>query len=587
MDETRRDFHWGLKDETWGRAARGVALVGTVFCAVVAVLLIVTQVERTRTDPASSKALAVLAEQFKADPKSEVLQAGIRDLDLLARRAFFGSLAFIDAAAVALLLGILLTLAALRLSEALRPELPKVDAVDEGDPAQSRSVLRWALAGLGVVVVFFALFYPRLSGERRITAGAALASANGTAVQAAAQRAPVPATGAPGKVARAIPGASREDFLKNWPNLRGPFGLGIAYGAKPPTQWDGATGKQIRWKTEVPKGGFNSPVVWGERVFLSGADASSREVYCFDAGSGKLRWQRAVASSAPTPKVSDDTGFAAPTVCVDGERVFAVFATGDVVAFDFEGKEIWKRHFDVGANHYGYASSPIFWKYLFLQVDVDTGGALHALDPQTGKTVWTKTRRVDTSWASPVVVADAGREWVVCAASPNLIAYDIATGAETLSVACLAGEVAPSAAYAMGVLVSAMEYGSLTAIPLATGKKAWSSEDDLPSTSSPLATPSFVFTVNANGIANAYELAGGKKLWNHEWNGEFYPSPILAGELVFFSDNKGVTHIAKADRGFAQVGEPALGEGSASTPAFVGSRLYHRGKKFLYCIGAE
>lgn len=145
----------------------------------------------------------------------------------------------------------------------------------------------------------------------------------------------------------------------------------------------------------------------------------------------------------------------------------------------------------------------------------------------TGKTVWQKERKVTQSWASPIIVISGDREMVVLAENPTATAYDVNTGEAILSTECLGGEVAPSPAYAGDTLIVANEQAELSAISLATGKIAWSGEDNLPDVASPLATEQFVFTADSSGVVNCYTIRTGRKLWTREFDEPFYPSPIL------------------------------------------------------------
>jgi hypothetical protein len=151
--------------------------------------------------------------------------------------------------------------------------------------------------------------------------------------------------------------ATHEELMANWPQFRGPGGNGVAGSQDPPTDWDGASGINILWKAEVPRPGQNSPVVWGDRVFLSGGDESAREIFCWNAETGKLRWRTAVprkaGPNAVLPIVDSNTGFAAPTMAVNGREVFALFATGDLAALDFSGKILWTRDLGVPEMKYG------------------------------------------------------------------------------------------------------------------------------------------------------------------------------------------------------------------------------------------
>ncbi|MHC4405162.1 MAG: PQQ-binding-like beta-propeller repeat protein, partial [Planctomycetota bacterium] len=238
-------------------------------------------------------------------------------------------------------------------------------------------------------------------------------------------------------------------------------------------------------------------------------------------------------------------------------------------------------------SSYGYASSLMAYKHLFVQIDDSNNAVLYALDPATGKTVWQKQRTVRESWASPIIVISGDREMVVLAENPTATAYDVNTGAVVLSTKCLGGEVAPSPAYASGTMIVANEYAKLSAISLASGTVAWSGEDDLPNVASPLATEDFVFTADSSGVVNCYDIGTGRKLWTHEFDEAFYPSPILADGRIYAMDNGGTMHIFRAPKAFVSVADSKLGEESVATPAFADDTMFIRGKENLYCVGAK
>jgi len=414
--------------------------------------------------------------------------------------------------------------------------------------------------------------------------GGAVASGAATSPTTAPKPADHVRTAQPAAV---MPAASRDAIKRNWPNLRGPFGQGIAYHVTPPMDFDATTEKNVRWKTPIPKPGASSPVVWEGRVFLTGADESAREVYCFDAANGKMLWRQAAKQPAELPKVSEEIVHAASTGATDGKRFFAIFSTGDLVAVDMKGEIAWTRTFGTPKSNYGYASSLIAYKHLFVQMDDKNNATLFALDPATGKTVWQKKRTVSQSWASPIIVISGDREMVVLAENPTAAAYDVNTGEVIFSRKCLSGEVAPSPAYARGTIIVANESAKLSAISLASGRVAWSDEDYLPDVASPLATEDFVFTADASGIVNCYDIGTGRRLWTQEFDDSFYPSPILAAGRIYAMDNGGTMHVFRASREFVRVGEARLGEESVATPAFTSGTMFIRGKGNLYGVGSK
>ncbi len=403
---------------------------------------------------------------------------------------------------------------------------------------------------------------------------------------------PLAGQGPPGNVSAApqaavLSAASREAIMSNWPNLRGPFGQGIAFRAAPPIDFDAVTGENLRWKTPIPKPGASSPVVWEGRVFLTGADKDTREIYCFDAADGKMLWRQAAGQPADVPKVSEEFGHAASTGATDGKLFFAIFSSGDLVAVDMQGAIAWTRQFGTPKNSYGHASSLIVYKHLFVQIDGSDNASLYALDPATGKTVWQKKRTVRQSWASPIIVLDGDREMVVLAENPTASAYDVNSGEVVVSTKCLGGEVTPSPAYAKGTIIVANEQAKLSAISLASGRVAWSGEDDLPDVASPLATEDIVLTASSSGVVNCYDLGTGRNLWTQEFDESFYPSPIVADARIYALDNGGTMHVFRASKTFESVADSSLGEESVATPAFTGHSMFIRGKENLYCLEAK
>src|SRR5438309_857507 len=153
---------------------------------------------------------------------------------------------------------------------------------------------------------------------------------------------------------------SPEEYRANWPRFRGPGGGGVFAKDDAPLTCDVKSGANIAWSAEVPAAGFSSPVVWGDRVFLSGGDETKREVMCFDVATGKLLWQRAVPKTAGSPdappEVPDQCGMAAATVATDGLRVYAMFANGDLAAFNFDGTVAWAKFVGTPKNEYGHAT---------------------------------------------------------------------------------------------------------------------------------------------------------------------------------------------------------------------------------------
>jgi len=486
-----------------------------------------------------------------------------------------------------------------------KKNIPDTTGEVENSAASQKTARRWiAISGisLSVVALLFAfLSHNELNNKFKVATPLTVAqnAVQDTTVQATSQSGGVSDTS---KLFESTNGASAlnlpagtdtkidklADSKDNDPTFRGPGGYGIVPQKNIPVSWDGKTGKNIVWKTEIPLSGYNSPIVWGGKIFLTGANATKREIYCIEGSSGKILWTTPIDKIAGTaPTVAEGTGYSAPTAATDGKGVYAIFANGDIVALDMNGKKVWAKSLGVPQNHYGHSSSLMVYKdMVIVQFDQKGSSKLMALSTQTGKTVWSTIRSVKVSWASPIIVFTGKRTEIILAAEPYVASYNPATGEELWKLDCISGEVGPSPAYANGIVFSVNDYSKLAAIQLGDQPKVlWENTDFLSDVPSPVATDKYLILSTSYGTAVCYDAQSGKKYWDKEFNNAVYSSPIIAEGKVYLLDRTGVMHIFKADKEFVSVGEPKLGEKSDCTPAFSNGRIYIRGEKNLYCIG--
>ena len=536
--------------------------------------------------PLESQEFRALKARLKAKPTDQAIKQQIREIDLTLREEYFRRQALADRGRYMLVGGAALFLIAALYAVSLRKKLPSPSPAPdpEAEYAWAGRLARWSVAGVGVI----------LAGSAAI-----LAMTSGNAERARRPTAPVVTAVTSAPILQPSTYPSPEEIRKQWPRFRGPGGLAISAYTNVPDDWDGKTGEGILWKSPVPLPGENSPVVWKDRVFLTGATAERREVYCFGADSGRLLWRRPVTtpgSAAEPPEVLEDAGFAAPTAAVDGQRVYAVFANGDLACFDFSGREVWARSLGKPENTYGHASSLVLNRdVLLVQYDQasaeDAESALLGLDVRTGRTLWQVPRPVPNSWATPIVIdTDKARRIITCA-NPWVIAYDAATAAELWRANCLDGDVAPSPVYAGGLVFAVNAEAKLAAIrtggldDVTKTHILWTAEDGLPDISSPLATDEFVFLATTGGMLTCYAAKDGKRLWEEDLDANFQSSPSLVGNRVYLLSEKGVMFIFEAAKEYRQIGRCELGEGANTCPAFLDERIYIRAKKNLYCIG--
>jgi outer membrane protein assembly factor BamB len=369
------------------------------------------------------------------------------------------------------------------------------------------------------------------------------------------------------------------------------MGQGISYHRNIPEDWNGSAGTNIKWKVACSKPGYNSPVIWGDKLFISGGDGQARIVACYNRHTGQLVWEKEVTgipgSPASPPRVTDDTGLAAPTMAVDGSRVYAIFATGDIIAFDMNGTKIWGRNLGVPNNHYGHSSSLLVWgNKVVVQYDTNSSGRMLALNTASGETIWDVSRPVHISWASPILIEKDGKMQVVTSADPYVSGHDLETGKELWKVEAMMGEVGASAAFGDGLVFATNEYARLVAVePKAGTEFIWEDDEYLAEASSPVAYNGLLYTATSYGVLVCYDASTGEKKFEKEFNDGFYSSPMIAEGKLYIVDMDGVTHILKADASGTIIAEPELGENVYAVPALADGLIYLRGESNLYCIG--
>lgn len=555
-------------------AATAIGIVASIFAITVAILLILNAAAFQKAEPLSHAAVQGMMSALREGDAQEETAQQLQALDTLARRTFFGSLQWQREGGLLAIIGALIAIGAfLMRAHLLHTPFNPADETPP-DPADAR--------------------------RQRVIAGLAMASvAAAFAVTMIVAIDPTPPPHPARAPANKAPPASEQassdppepkTYTPYWPAFRGPDSLGIAADtATPPIHWDVPANSNVRWRVATDMPGFGSPVVAGDLVFLTVGDADARGIVAFDTEDGTQRWQSTVPFGGhELPDVTQDTGFAAATPTTDGKHVYAVFATGDVGAFDMEGNLAWHSHLGVPQNMYGHSSSLLTHSGLLLiQFDEEAGGEIIALDTETGAFEWSAERDVQTSWASPVILRPAGKDpQVVLNAIPYTAAYRLSDGAMVWSAEIFgSGEVASSPAFDGDTLFVANEYAQLAAVRTdGSGELIWSGDANLPDVSSPVATNGILVVACAYGVITAYNTETGDTFWVHEFEDGFYGSPVVADGRVYIMNNEGVTQVFEHAKTFNLIASNSLGARSSCTPAFVGNRIYIRGADTLVCI---
>jgi len=383
--------------------------------------------------------------------------------------------------------------------------------------------------------------------------------------------------------------ASEADRLENWPNLLGPA-ANVSPATGLLTSWNGETGEGIKWKTRIPLPGYSSPIYWEGKLYLTGADASTRVVYCIHSESGEIIWERGVENIPGSPedvRVGEETGYAASTMATDGVRIFASFANGDLAAFDLEGNPVWSKNLGKPDNPYGHASSLVtHGDTLLIQYDQRNLGYVAALDVATGAKRWKTEREFGPSWSMPRVATIGDCEEVILAAEPTVVSYDLASGKELWRRDCLRyGEVTSVPVYGEGLVYVSADSANLSAIDVKTREIVWESGFSKPGVSTPLLHEGLLYCGADDGAFACFDARTGEELWTEYADDGFYASPILADGRVHLLDRSGTMHILKPGRELKILGQSVLGEDASCTPAVVGDSFYIRGRKHLFRIG--
>lgn len=360
-----------------------------------------------------------------------------------------------------------------------------------------------------------------------------------------------------------------------------------------PTKWDLASKSAIAWQQPLTsKQGFSSPVVYNDRIFFTGGDAAAREIYCHDLNSGNLLWSlkadNIAGSPATPPQVAGNTGYAAATAATDGKYVCAIFATGDIICADMEGKRVWAKNLGVPDNQYGYVSSLlIYGNSLFVQFDNNNIRKVCAIDIATGNIRWQKERGGKISWSSPIIAMVDGKAQLILMGNPNVTAYNPSSGEELWSVEGMGGEVCPSPCSADGMIFAANEYAKLMAINGKDGSIAWESTDYMPEVSSPVVAAGKVYIATSYGVLAVFNAKTGELIAEKELNVELYSSPMVVEGKIYLIATNGQVYIFSTDDAVTQINSFESGEPTYATPAFLDGKIIIRTERSLYCVAEK
>lgn len=597
---------------------RNIAILSAIFIVTLSIMLVTNYFQIKDVTPLQTEVVESLKQLNDSGVDVAGLQDQIRQLDLLARKAYFVRMDHLETGLYILLGMFLVFILSLRYYFKDLKEIPAMEIDPVDDWLIKTNARRYVLGGasaLAVVAVVFALLsmpgLKKTEGQEAETESELTADATESASSssdessasvetnevtegetlAAAPEAETPA--APNEKEEAAPATVQAPANNvSYQGFRGNNSNGYSTAKNVPTKWNLADGSNILWKQPVPKSGHNSPVIVGNNVFFSGADDQARELYCYDLNTGEKRWTVSASgipgSPKTMPKTSHGTGLAASTVVADGGHVCAIFATGDMICADTNGKLLWSKNVGVPDNHYGYASSLLLFRdMVIVQYDNQANPRVFALDLATGAEKWSKSRPEKITWSSPIIATVNNQPQLVLMGNPAITAYNPMNGEQLWRVECLTGEVGSSPCSANGVVFGASEYSKLIAINGADGSVLWESTDYLPEVSSPVATKDNLYLATSYGVVAAFDAKTGELRKEHDLGVEFYSSPVIVGGKMYLFSNSGKMHIFSADNEFQLLDSFETGETTMSTPAFTDGKIVVRTESSIYCVAAK
>ena len=419
--------------------------------------------------------------------------------------------------------------------------------------------------------------------------------------------------------------ASGDDY---WPAWRGPRASGVSPAGKPPLTWSET--ENVKWKVPVPGEGTSSPVIWADKVFFltaiktdrlatptqppaSGGNApvpfhggqTPKNVYkfdlvCLDRSTGRTLWQKTVREEVPHEGTHPNHGFASYSPVTDGTNVWAALGSRGVHCYDLNGEHKWSR--DLGKMTikmaFGEGSSPtLAGDALIVVMDHEAGSCIHALDKNTGQTLWKQPRDEITSWATPVTAEVNGKMQVIVSATKFIRSYDLRTGDVIWQCCGQTANVIPSPIVAFGMVfcTSGFRGSSLQAIELGrtgdlsgTDAVRWQANKGTPYVPSPVLYGDNLYVCAVNkAVVSCYQARTGKSNFIEQplpEVGEIFASPVGAADRVYFIGREGTAQVIRNAPQLEILATNKLDDKFDASPAIAGNELFLKGKRNLYCI---
>ncbi|MEZ5356296.1 MAG: PQQ-binding-like beta-propeller repeat protein [Bryobacteraceae bacterium] len=392
-------------------------------------------------------------------------------------------------------------------------------------------------------------------------------------------------------------------FAEDWPEFRGPTGQGASAETRVPLHW--SPGKGIAWNTAIPGLGHSSPIVWGDRVFLTTATDGNKScrILALDARSGKILWNTEVFTQDASHNRKQNS-YATSTPITDGRRVYAVFADGSFAAVDFNGKLVW-THRDVHYySEHGLGASPRLFEDLLImpfsgsstdpankrvgwQIPWDKSYVL-ALDKNTGRERWKTGRGLSRiGHGSPLIHTVDGQPELLSPVGDVIQGFDPRTGKLKWTVPSRGEGVVPSVVTGEGLIFTSSGFEATTLRTVRAGKAevAWEQGKGVSHIPSFVYSKPWLFSITEAGVAVCMQASTGEILWQERIGGIHWASPVLVNGLIYFTDEEGATVVIRAADRFEVVARNSIGDGPVvASMAVSGGAIFIRTHEKLYCV---
>lgn len=426
---------------------------------------------------------------------------------------------------------------------------------------------------------------------------------------------------------------------ENWPQFRGVGASGIGDGKPLPVQWNAEKKEGVLWKTAIPGLGHCSPIVWGDKVFVTTAVSGKEnpelkvglygdiapvsdstvhqwKIYCVNKSTGKILWEKVAVKGVPKIARHTKATHASSTMATDGKHVVAFFGSEGLYCYDMAGKLLWKKTFGlldsgyymVPSAQWGFASSPVIYKNrVIIQCDVQTNGFLASLDADTGNEIWRTPRKDVPTWGTPSVVEVGGRPQIIVNGWKHIGGYDLPTGKEIWRMTGGGDIPVPTPVYGNGLLFITNAHGSMSPIyaikPEAAGGDitlkgqatsstsiAWFTPREGAYMQTPLVYGDYLYVCRDWGVVGCYEAKTGKRLYNERLGtgrSGFTASAVAGDGKLYFTSEDGDIYVVQAGAQFKLLATNTMGEVCMATPAISNGVLFFHTRDHLVAVGKK